>query len=98
MCEFLGLKVISQSTFHRYQAAYFVPSIENFWQEHQQKVLDTHKGRDLVVFGDGRCDSPGSSATLCTYTIMDNDTNTILSTDTVMKAEVSNVCTIVLQT
>ena len=90
MMKFLGLKSISNSTLHRYQSTYFVPAIEKFWYEHQKVVLSEHNGRGLVVFGDGRCDSPGSSAALCTYTVMDNDSRAILSTITVTKSEVIN--------
>ena len=62
MKKYMGLKCITNSTFYRYQSTYFVPSIENFWCEHQKDVLSEHYGRGLVVFGDGRCDSAGSSA------------------------------------
>ena len=43
----------------------------------------------MLLAGDGRCDSPGSSAKYCTYSLMDLDTNTILHMETVDKREVS---------
>ena len=85
MMKFMGLKCVTNSTFHRYQSTYFVPTIEKFWCEHQKVILYEHNSRGLVVFGDGCCDSPGSSAALCTYTVMDNDSGSILSTITVTK-------------
>ena len=95
MMKFMGLRSVTNSTFYRYQSTYFIPTIETFWSEHQKVILSEHGGRDLVVFGDGRCDSPGSSAALCTYTIMDNDSGAILSTLTVTKSEVC-VCACIL--
>ena len=88
MMKFMGVKCMTNSSFYRYQSLYFIPSINKFWSQHQSEVLAEHMGRDLVVFGDGRCDSPGSSAALSTYTIMDNDSGAILSTITVTKSEV----------
>ena len=92
MMKFLGLKCVTNSTFYRYQSLYFIPSIENVWRQHQSEIIAEHIGKELVVFGDGRCDSPGSSAALSTYTIMDNDSGAILSTLTVSKAEVGVLC------
>ena len=38
--------------------------------------------------GDGRCDSPGSSAKYCTYSFMEPETGIILHAETVDKREV----------
>ena len=46
-------------------------------------------GKEVVVCGDGHCDSPGSSAKYCTYTIMDSESGTILHFETVDKREVN---------
>ena len=43
---------------------------------------------DVVVSGDGRCDSPGKSAKFCTYTLMEKSTNAIIHSETVDKREV----------
>jgi len=42
----------------------------------------------LVLAGDGRCGSPGSSAKFCTYSVMDINSNLILHTETVDKRQV----------
>ena len=34
--------------------------------------------KEVILCGDGRCDSPGSSAKYCTYTLMESSTGTIL--------------------
>ena len=84
----MGLKCLADSTFYRYQSAYFIPTIIDFWAEHQKEILAEHHGRDFVVVGDWRCDSPGSSAAFCTYTIMEQNSDAILNTTTVSKSEV----------
>ena len=42
----------------------------------------------MVLAGDGRCGSPGSSAKFCTYSVMDINSNLILHTETVDKRQV----------
>ena len=44
----------------------------------QSKIVGKYKTKDLVLCGDGRCDSPGKSAKFCTYSLMESDTNVIL--------------------
>ena len=88
MMKFMGLKCLADSTFYQYQTAYFIPTINDVWAEHQKEILTEHHGRELVVLGDGRCDSPGSSAAFCTYTIMVQNSDAILNTTTVSKSEV----------
>ena len=51
-------------------------------------LLAKHKDKNLVLAGDGRCDSPGSSAKFCTYSIMEIDSSAILHAETVDKREV----------
>ena len=41
-----------------------------------------------MVCGDGRCDTPGSSAKFHSYTMVDSESETILYTEVVTKAEV----------
>ena len=45
---------------------------------------------EVVVSGDGHCDSPGKCAKFCTYTLMETTTYTILHSETVDKREVQN--------
>ena len=83
MCSFLRLHCIDSSMYHRYQSAYLLPVVDKFWLDHQCELLAQHSGKQLVVCGDGRCDSPGSSAKYCSYTILDMESNLILHTETV---------------
>jgi len=41
-------------------------------------LLEKFKSNDLVLSGDGRCDSPGKSAKFCTYLMMESTQNQIL--------------------
>ena len=42
-----------------------------------------------VSLADGRCNSPGNSAKYCTYTLLDNDSGTIVHMEPVDKQKVS---------
>ena len=52
-------------------------------------TLFFYAGKAIVFCGDGRCDSPGSSAKLCSYTLMDVKTNAIMHMETVTCEQVS---------
>ena len=54
----------------------------------QSKLLDHVQNKDIVLSGDGRCDSPGKSAKYCTYSLLDTDTGYILHCETIDKREV----------
>lgn len=55
----------------------------------QSKLLDEIKNNNVVLSGDGRCDSPGKGAKYCTYFIMEIDSRYILHAETVDKREVA---------
>ena len=55
----------------------------------KEKLLEKYQGKGVVLAGDGRCDSPGSSAKFCTYSLLDIDCNKILHVESVDKREVS---------
>ena len=54
-------------------------------------ALFFYAGEAIVLCGDGRCDSPGSSAKLCSYTLMDVKTNAIMHKETLTCEQVSCV-------
>ncbi|XP_014666614.1 PREDICTED: uncharacterized protein LOC106808411 [Priapulus caudatus] len=83
--EHLRLKFVSEATFHNIQRCYLVPTIENFWSDHQKEVVAEMKDKELVVLGDGRMDSPGYSAQYCSYTIMESESKKILTLKTLDK-------------
>ena len=55
----------------------------------QAKLLDKFRLNDLILSGDGRCDSPGKSAKFCTYLMMEATDNQILHFENVDKREVA---------
>ena len=52
-------------------------------------MSEYEEDKDLVLCGDGRCDSPGKSAKYCTYSLMESETNKILHVETIDKREVN---------
>lgn len=54
----------------------------------QAKLLDNFRLNDLILSGDGKCDSPGKSAKFCTYSMMEATDNQILHFESVDKHEV----------
>ncbi len=88
MFQMVNLHCISESTFYRYQRVYVAPAINQVSTEYKKQVIQRFSNADVVVSGDGRCDSPGSSAKFCTYTLMEKESGVILHTETVDKREV----------
>ena len=71
-CHNMNLKTISADTYATLRKRYVFPVIEKTWYEEQSTVLTTMTNQqEVVLCGDGRCDSPGHSAKYCTYTFMD---------------------------
>ena len=65
------MKTISEKSFYRLRRSYVAPAIKKKWRIEQKKVIKGLKTQEEVVLvGDGRCDSPGHSAKYCTYTFM----------------------------
>lgn len=83
--KFLKLPILSSSSFVKIQRTYVTPSIEEIWTNHQNEIFEEFRGKDIVVLGDGRMDSPGHSAQYCTYTFMENETHKILCVVTMDK-------------
>ncbi|KAJ8050269.1 hypothetical protein HOLleu_03403 [Holothuria leucospilota] len=79
---------VGRSTFHRIQRSYVYPAVQTAWQNMQKSHLQSLEGKNLIVAGDGRTDSPGHSAQYCTYSFMDTDTSKILHLEVVDVREV----------
>lgn len=84
-CQFLGLSFMSKSTFFRYQRLYCLPVISEWWEWQQKTIMEELKGSELVVSGDGQCDSPGHSAKNLCYFLMDTQTNFIIDVEVLDK-------------
>ena len=55
----------------------------------KERILTQRTSSNVVLAGDGRCDSPGSSAKYCSYILMDVADNSIVQMATVDKRQVS---------
>ena len=66
--------------YHRNQRFYAAPAINQMYEKRQKDILISpeFQGRQLVVCGDSRMDSPGFSATKATYSFMEHDSNIVL--------------------
>ena len=54
-------------------------------------VVDTLKQmEEVILIGDGRCDSPGHSAKYCTYTLMNATSGEVVDTVVIPVTEVAN--------
>ena len=53
------------------------PVIDCFWQCHRRSVLAGMANQSVIACGDGRCDSPGFSAKLLVYALMEHSSSKI---------------------
>lgn len=69
VCRHMGLIVYHHPTYYYHQRHLLVPTIVKFWRSYQTNILNSLKGKEVVIAGDGRHDSMGHSAKYGTYTI-----------------------------
>lgn len=86
--NFLGLSFISPSTFFRVQKLYCLPTIEEWWQWMRGELLIEFRDQELVVSGDGQCDSPGFTAKNLCYFLMEVVSEYILEVEVLDKRHV----------
>ena len=81
MANFLNLKFLSHTAFHSIQRQFVMPLIMYTWSTLQDALLQNLKGSGklLRLAGDGRCDSPGFGAKYCTYSILEMDSDAIVT-------------------
>ena len=81
----MNVPTICYSTFMNHQKKYLHTAVQRTYQQQQSTLLNNIKaeGRELIVGGDGRCDSPGHSVKYGTYSIMDAEQNKILDSQLV---------------
>lgn len=61
-CSNLNPKTVSEDTYTLLRKNFVFRVIEKMWIKEQNIVLNTMKSQQVVLCGDGRCDSPGHSA------------------------------------
>ncbi|CAC5398257.1 unnamed protein product [Mytilus coruscus] len=86
----MKLKGISERSVRRLQTAYTSCAVIYEFDSQQADLLTSLQGPDkqVVLGGDGRCDSPGYSAKYGSYTLMDLNTNKILDIQLVQSNKV----------
>ena len=88
----LNMAQISSSTYNAIQRAYLIPSINAVWEDSQRKYFDFIRGKNLVLGGDARMDSPGHSAKYGSYTLMDLERNKIIDTQLIQVTRTTICC------
>eukprot|EP00794_Sanderia_malayensis_P001815 gene1815-2037_t len=83
----LHVPCITERTYVRIQRIYLVPTIFEHWNMEKRKLLLS--GKNIKTLGgDARMDSPGFSAKYGTYSLMDLDSNKVISVNTLQRNEV----------
>ena len=93
MARFLHLQFMSKSTYYRFQRLYVVPGINEWWMWMKQELVTEFSGQDVVVGGDGQCDSPGFNAKNICYFMMEVTSNYILDIEVLDKRHVGLIST-----
>ena len=86
--KFLGLAFVSSFTFCRAQRVYCIPAVNEWWTWQQDIINQELQGHDVVVMGDGQCDSPGFTAKNLCYFLMEMTTGYIIELEVLDKREV----------
>ncbi|CAC5382298.1 unnamed protein product [Mytilus coruscus] len=79
--EFCNLQYISHSTYNKIQRQCLMSVVQHTWSLLQEVELKKIKeqNRQIRLAGDERCDSPGFSAKYCTYSLLDIETQRIIT-------------------
>ena len=87
----LGLKIISEKTFHNTQRLYLCPVLSDKWEMVRKAIVSKLKERAKgSLSGNGRCDRPGHSAKYGTYIFMDNESHKSDDFTVIQVSEVSS--------
>ena len=86
----LNISTFSERTFYTHQAQEVIPAVNKMWEEHINGILDKFVGKDIVLTGDCRYDSPGFCASWGTYSLMEVVTGLIVAQVTLHVSQVKN--------
>ena len=65
----MGLLGYNEVTYYYHERHFLFLSIKLYWRAYQENILESLKGKEVVLAGDKRHDSMGHSAKYWTYTI-----------------------------
>lgn len=72
IADLLKMPILGECQFYSLQKRYLFPVVNEAWVSEQISVLDgLSNEKDIIMCGDGRCDSPGHCAKYGTYTLME---------------------------
>ena len=86
--SFMGWHFYPKSTFYRYQWLYLIPEVNEWWTSTREEILKEFVGQDIVVGGDGQCDSPSFNAKNLCYFMVEVNTNYIIDIEILDKRHV----------
>ncbi|XP_073669281.1 uncharacterized protein [Paramisgurnus dabryanus] len=85
--KFMNMRMVNRSTHFTIQDTYCIDPIKEFWEEKRSEAISRLQGKEVVLLGDGRNDSPGHSAQYCSYTTMELDSKEIVHVATIDKRQ-----------
>ena len=91
LADSINLAFISKSSYFRMQRLYLVPAVNEWWEWMRGELINEFRGQDIILSGDGQCDSPGFSAKNLCYFLMEVSSKYILNVQIVDKRHVSLV-------
>ena len=62
MLRNIGVAMLSQDTYMKYQRLYLIPAVTDVWNRHRARIVQDARdaGGHLRLAGDVRCDSAGT--------------------------------------
>ena len=96
LAESINLAFISKPSYFRMQKLYLLPAANEWWEWMRGEwmrgeLMNEFRGQDIIVSGDGQCDSPGFSAKNLCYFRMEVSSKYILHVQIVDKRHVGLV-------
>jgi len=75
----MNVACVSKSSLYRHIGSYVYPIRKQQWKRQQQLFNQLEESGDgLIVAGDGRCDSLGHSAKYGSFTLMEQNINSLV--------------------
>ena len=93
LAKFLNLQFLSKSSYYRFQRLYLIPEINDWRCWMRKEIIREFLGQDVVVGGDGQCDSPGFNAKNLCYFMVEINSNYILDIEVLDKRHVGLIST-----
>jgi hypothetical protein len=93
LANFLNLEFLSKSSYYRFQRLYLIPEINDWWCWMRRELISEFSGQDVVVGGDGQCDSPGFNAKNLCYFMVEVNSSYILDIEILDKRHVGLIST-----